>query len=125
MPLDRPSGIQQLLYYRDIGALDTQGMLEAVLQRVRGWSEEFRQITVYWIVSEHWDADGAEEHRSLYKALRQKARHEAWYIAADHDVFGNARFANGGLFDRCHAMHTDQLWASPLKRSGSRPAETR
>jgi hypothetical protein len=35
---------------------------------------------VLWVVSEHFDADDAEEHAALYQALRAEAGQQAWYV---------------------------------------------
>ena len=120
LPLDRAAGVHQLLYYRDSGRLEVETMLEAVLQRVRGWSGDYRRITVYWIVAEHWDADDADQHRALYDALGQKARHEAWFLTTGSPAFGTTHRAtrlHGGspsdkLFDRSETLDTSVLWES-------------
>jgi hypothetical protein len=110
MALDRAAGVHRLLYYRDNGRMDTQNALESVLQRLRTWGEEFRGMTVCWVVGEFWDADYAEEHWRLYEALRQKARQEAWLLVPGQAP-KSARIAPGAnLFDRVEAIGTDCLW---------------
>jgi hypothetical protein len=121
-PLNQAAGMHQLLYYRDTGALKARSMLEAVLQRVRTWSEEFRHITVYWIVGEHW-ADDDSADRTLYDALRQKARHEAWFIGAGTPVRRalrtNGRPVQARLFDRSQTVETNILWDESSERSST------
>ena len=82
----------------------------AILQRLRVWSDEFRRITVYWILGEYWDADDFETHRPLYEALRQKVRQEAWFFHAG--AGGNGHFSppSSKLFDRSEVIGIDLLW---------------
>jgi formylglycine-generating enzyme required for sulfatase activity len=78
--LDKPGQVQRLLYYRDEGWLQTEEMLEAVLGQLRGWGDRYRGMQVLWVVGEHWDADGWEAHEGLYRALRQRAGQQAWFV---------------------------------------------
>jgi formylglycine-generating enzyme required for sulfatase activity len=78
--LDKPGQVQRLLYYRDEGWLQTEEMLEAVLGQLRGWGDRYRGMQVLWVVGEHWDADGWEAHEGIYRALRQRAGQQAWFV---------------------------------------------
>lgn len=122
-PLDQPTGLHQLLYYRDVAPPDSQAMLEAILQRLRSWSDEFRRITCYWILGEYWDADEIETNRPLYEALRQKARQEAWFLHTALGGNGYNRPPSAKLFDRFEVIETNLLWTEEFQ-TASRSSET-
>lgn len=75
--LDRPGDVHRLLYYRDDDMLDAHAMLTAVHEQLRAWQAPYRERYVFWVVSEHWDADTWFAHRALYHALRQLATQQA------------------------------------------------
>ena len=79
-PLDKPGEVARALYAYEPVIADAGRILPAALAALRGWRDTYRGRQVIWILSEHFDADDAEEHAALYQALRGEAGQQAWFV---------------------------------------------
>ncbi|HLW03743.1 MAG TPA: WD40 repeat domain-containing protein [Ktedonobacterales bacterium] len=113
-PLEKPGEVGRLLYVQEQGMIDSGLVLQRVLAHLRAWREAYYDRQVFWILSEYFDADTAQDHVSLYQALQAEASHSAWFIrpgAADH-LSSNLAPATAPYFARWQAIATGQLWAT-------------
>jgi hypothetical protein len=114
-----PRDVQRVLYYRDDGWLKAEEMLKAVSKQLRAWKEQYQGIQVFWVVSEHWDADECVDHGELYQALRQQAGQQAWFIQVGKgSPGGNGRcLAAAKEFHRYHSVYSELLWSEEHKKA--------
>jgi formylglycine-generating enzyme required for sulfatase activity len=110
-PLGKPGEVARVLYHREATPADPGAVLRGVLQRLRGWRDEYRSRQVFWVLGEHFDAEDAAEHAPLYHALRAEAGQHAWYIrvgAAGKN--GQPAPPTARYFDGCQVLETALLW---------------
>jgi len=110
--LERPVDVHRVLYYQDEGWLHSKEMLESIIRQVRAWGEQYRGMQLFWVVSEHWDADYFNDHEEIYRALKQRAGQQAWFVrigSIDPDA-GAGSPVTGGHFHRYEVVPTELIW---------------
>lgn len=77
---DRGADVHRILYYQDREWLRPGEMLKAGLKHIREQGKRYRNIRMFWVLGEHWDADHWESHSGLYRELNARAGQQAWFI---------------------------------------------
>ena len=132
-PLDKPGEVGRALHYKEQGRVDESRVLGGVLRQLRSWRADYRNRQVLWVLSEHFDADGVEEHEALYRALHAEAGQQVWYVrVGDGGRNGKPPAAQG--FRRWQVLNTGLLWEgqpplsverSPIRAPKPRPVGPR
>ncbi len=107
--LSHPGDVARVLHYQDSRKADAAAILAAVLRHLQGWREMYRGRQVMWVVTEDFDADDAEDHRPLYRALAAEAGQQAWYVRVGRSRREEAP-VTAGFFARWQLMETGVLW---------------
>ena len=79
-PLDKPGEVARVLHTYEAVLVDAERTLHSVLGALRGWRNTYQGRQVLWVLSEHFDADAADDHAALYQALHAEGGQQAWYI---------------------------------------------
>ena len=110
-PLESPSDVARVLYHQEKVRTDETAALSGVLRQLRAWREDYRGQEVLWVLGEHFDADGAGEHRELYRSLLAEAGQQAWFVQVGRRD-GAKPPAAARWFERWQVVETEQLWES-------------
>jgi hypothetical protein len=79
-PLEKPAEVARLLYAQERGGVNSEAVLQGVLEQLRAWRGEYRGRQVLWVLSEDFDRDDFREHASLYQALQAEGEQQVWYV---------------------------------------------
>jgi hypothetical protein len=123
-PLGKPGEVARVLYHREAAPVDAEAVLRSVLHRLRGWRDEYRSRQVFWVLSEHFDADEAEDHAPVYQALRAEAGQQACYVRVGPAAGKKGRPAppTARFFAGSQVLETALLWQAPPRSRAIRPA---
>ena len=110
-PLESPSDVARVLYHQEKTRADETAALSGVLRQLRAWREGYRGREVLWVLGEHFDADGAGEHRELYRSLRAEAGQQAWFVRVGRRDRAKPPAA-ARWFERWQVVGTELLWES-------------
>jgi hypothetical protein len=111
--LEKPGEIARLLYTQESGRVNSEVVLRGVLERLRGWSGQYRQRHVLWVLSEDFDVDSVEEHRALYQALRAEGEQQVWYVRVGEVSNGPVSVPRSApSFGRWQVVETGRLWSN-------------
>jgi hypothetical protein len=108
--LDSPGEVARLLYHQEPVAADTTGALTGVLERLRAWHQSYRGRQVLWVLSEHFDADDAEDHAPLYQALATQGGQQAWYVRIGATNGSRKPPVTARYFERWQLVESALLW---------------
>jgi formylglycine-generating enzyme required for sulfatase activity len=78
--LQKISDIHSILYYKDKGWQAPDVILPEIIQRLKNEKENYPQRHVYWILSEHWDADFYDTHCAWYDDIKKQASFNHAYL---------------------------------------------
>ena len=104
--------IHRIVYYQDNGLLQVEQMLESVINQVKMLKSDYRDIQIFWIISENWDLDELDEHIELYQVLKSLAGHQAWFIGVKETESGyQIKPDSAGMFHRYHLVSNELMWS--------------
>jgi len=111
-PVNRPADVHRVLYYQDREWLRPKKMLKAALGEIRGRKEKYRDIRMFWVLGEHWDADHWESHADLYRELKSRAGQQAWFIRIGGNGEGKKKRIPVTVrqFHRYQVVESEMIW---------------
>jgi hypothetical protein len=114
--LEKPAEVGRLLYAQEREGVKSEAVLQGVLEQLRSWRDDYRGRQVLWVLSADFDRDDAQEHASLYQALRAECEQQVWYVrvgpvpAQMHSVEPPPVTAR--YFGRWQIVESGRLWGN-------------
>ncbi|KPA11741.1 Sulphatase-modifying factor domain protein [Candidatus Magnetomorum sp. HK-1] len=73
--------ISKIVYYKDPEYQHPESMLTKIIETIKQYGENYPQRHLYWLLSEHWDADLHDRHFQHYDQINQNtSSNQAWFI---------------------------------------------
>jgi hypothetical protein len=112
--LEKPEDIGRVLYAQEKGSVNSEVVLQGVLDHLRTWRLEYRKRHVFWVLSEDFDRDTFQEHLAWYRALRAECQQQVWYVrvgSASSHLHSTERLpVTAHSFDRWQIVESGRLW---------------
>ena len=113
---------EKMLYAQEKHGVNSEAVLQCVLEQLRAWRGEYRGRLVLWVLNADFDEDDVEDHASLYQELLAEGQQHVWYVRMSptltHPYNAEPPPVTAHYFDHWQVVESGRLWSS--KEAGTR-----